>query len=531
MRNNDDERWFSGCDQDDPWGDSHPTWRSSKKTAPHHKESPFDGKETEQKPVGDTGSTRPAAKAFRPEKQRTDPHDPIAHGKAAANFKGSYRTAPVRPKTGIQRNPRPFNPVIFAVMMVLIFLIGGFIAGVSEIFEGTKIPDLPQNWEWEWGDDEDDDDDGYHFDVERNDEADEDYSIAPYQGDASGLTIPLKPKAGKTAMDFETLYEQCLPSTASITVYAGSSAAYGSGVVLTEDGFILTCAHVTDDMESCTVTVSNGETYAALMVGSDDQTDLAVLKIDAKGLKAAEFGDSNDLKIGETACAIGDSLGIQFQGTLTNGIVSGLNREISSNGYGMVLLQTTAAVNSGNSGGALFNKYGQVIGIVNMKMSNPGTRGPTIDNMGLAVPSATVKDVVESLAANGSIDRAVLGITCFGINTTSSTMSGLPEGLWVTSIQDGSLCEEGGLMMGDIITAVNGHDVVSVAEFKKATDGYVPGDTVTLTVWRDEELAQRVSELEDYEDLRDLEDDAETEYNFEYFGEIEVELVSSSDLE
>lgn len=523
MKRNEDDLWFSGCDQGDPWGDSHPSWRDQgKKDKNPRKESPFDGNQTEKEPSkADAHIFQGANNA---QSAQTEAPKQNFSGGTVPNFRG------YTPRQGSSITPRRRIPIFSIIIVVFVmFVVLGLFNAVESIYNDITAPDgwHTPDWEdddWTWGEDGD-------WDVETNEEADETYSIAPYEGDTSDLTVTLTSNKGKTALNYEELYEQCLPATVSITVYAGSSAAYGSGVVLTQDGFVLTCAHVTDDMESATVTVHDGTTYDALLVGSDEQTDLAILKIEADHLVPAQFGDSSELKIGETVCAIGDSLGVQFQSTLSNGIVSGLNREVSSNGYSMVLLQTTAAVNSGNSGGALFNEFGQVVGIVNMKMSNDTSYGPTVDNMGFAIPSTTVKDIVEGLATNGSIDRAVLGLSCYGIDTTTAVMSGLPEGLWVTLIQTGSRCGDGGLLEGDIITAVNGESVSSVADFKAATSNYEAGDTVTLTIWRDEALAERIAEADTDFDGAMEDDDEEIEYHFELYGDIEVELVSSSDLD
>lgn len=460
MKRINDNGWFSGFDEKDPWG----VGQARRRHRAH--------------------STQPSPPNF----QGFSPQD-IATSKRRRKW-----------------------PVVLIVVLVILFLVPSLLFYLNFSWLHSSSPEFPEPAP-DWGDN--------GWDVETNEEADESYAIPIYEGDSSNLTIQLQPSKGKQALTYTQLYEACLPSTVSITVYAGESAAYGSGVILTQDGYILTCAHVTDDMESATVTTSDGVIYDALMVGSDDQTDLAVLKIEAQGLQAAEFGDSQELKVGESVCAIGDSLGAQFRGSLSNGIVSGLNREVSSNGYAMVLIQTTAAVNSGNSGGPLFNEYGQVVGIVNMKMSSMGSA--SIDNMGLAIPSVTAKDIVETLAVQGSVSRAVLGISCYSIDTTMATMSGIPEGLWVRAVQDGSDCKDAGLMVGDIITAVDGQEINSVTAFQTATADLTVGDTVTLTVWRDEALALQMEE----DETGSFPQEEDASYSFAYFGELEVALVSS----
>lgn len=391
---------------------------------------------------------------------------------------------------------------------------------------------------------------GYDFDgdVEVNEGASEEYSLPPYEGDSSGLTIQLnQPGATESSVELSPaeFYKQQLPSTVSITVYAGQSAAYGSGMIISEDGYILTCAHVIDDTETCMVTLADDKQYEAKLVGSDEQTDLAVLKIEAKNLEPVTFCDSDLLEIGETVYVIGDPLGPEFRSSLSNGILSGLDRTVSSGGYAQVLMQVTAPVNSGNSGGPLFNRFGQVIGVVNMKMSSSSLTAASIDNMGLSIPSQTVKKIVESLAQNGSVTRPVLGISCYTLDEVHAHMSGMPEGLWIVSINENSDCARQGLLLGDLITEADGVPLTSVPQFQKIISDRKPGDTVVLTVWRDEKLAEEARKTQEEQEQEEAEgSEAETDpegsgsiseeeeisYNFEYLGEFTVKLISSDEL-
>lgn len=429
----------------------------------------------------------------------------------------------------------------------------GVVVGVSlgmaaGLLQQVSIPGFHWSYSYKFGDSSDDSDGEFGFDfrddVEVNDGASSEYSLPGYQGDSSGLTIPLnQPGATESPVEMQPtdLYQAQLDATVSITVYAGKSAAYGSGVIVTEDGYILTCAHVIEDTEECVVTLSNDREYKAELVGSDPQTDLAVLKIKEKGLHAATFCDSDEVQVGEAAYAIGDPLGPRFKSSFTNGIISGLERIVSSNGYSMNLMQTTAAVNSGNSGGALFNRFGQVIGIVNMKMSNTGYNSPAIDNMGFAIPSRTVKRIVEELAKEGTISRAVLGITCYSLDEVSSHVNDVPEGLWIVTINEKSDCSAKGLLVGDIITEVNGKPIRTVSDVQSVIQDLKPGDTVTLTVWRDEKLAEEArrqkeegdTSAEPEETLPDSSEGEETEtsYHFEPLGEVTVRLISSQDIQ
>ncbi len=403
---------------------------------------------------------------------------------------------------------------------LLLSVLVGVLAGVILCRAGQYM--AYRTWLTENGDAYGDDFDYDYGDVETNDETSDEYSLPLYTGDSSGLTVTLN-DPGEAELTAAELYEQELPATVSITVYAGSSAAYGSGMILTADGYVLTCAHVIEDSERATVTTSDGAAYEATLVGSDAQTDLAVLKIEAKGLTAVTFADSEQLTIGETVYAIGDPLGPQFRSSLTEGIISGLNRQVSSNGYSMTLIQTTAAVNSGNSGCALFNSRGQVVGVVNMKMSSSSATA-SIDNMGLAVPSATVKEIVETLATEGAVSRAVLGISCYAVSSVTAQVYGIPEGLWVATIDSASDCAAQGLQVDDIITQVNGENVSTVTDFQTVTSDLEVGNTVTLTVWREPETET---------DEADGSASAEGEdggYHYEYYGEITVALIDSNSL-
>ncbi|MCD8086912.1 MAG: trypsin-like peptidase domain-containing protein, partial [Clostridiales bacterium] len=366
---------------------------------------------------------------------------------------------------------------------------------------------------------------------EDSSEEEQSYELPAYTGDSSDLSITLASSEGKTALTYQELYAKCLPYMVSITVTAGTTGGTGSGIILTEDGYILTCNHVVADSATCTVLTYDDVAYAATLVGSDEQTDLAVLKIEATGLTPAEFGNSDELQVGDEALVIGDPLGSNFRGSLTNGIISGVNRSVTSNGYAMTLIQTTAAVNSGNSGGALFNIYGQVVGVVNLKMvtSSSSSSSATVEGMGMAVPSTTVENIVSQLANDGTVHRPALGISCRSISEATSAITGVPEGLMVQYIYDASDCAAQGIQLYDLITAANGIPVSTVQEFKEVIADLGIGDTVTLTIYRDLNLSAE----EDGEDAADSSVAAESEaaseyeYDYQYYGEITVTLIDS----
>lgn len=269
------------------------------------------------------------------------------------------------------------------------------------------------------------------------------------------------------------------------------ATATGTGVAITEDGYIVTNAHVIYDTEygagladSISVLLNDEKSYDAEVIGYDTDCDLAVLKIKATGLTAAEFGDSDELKLGESVIAIGNPLGFELMDTVTSGIVSGINREITINDKAMTLLQTDAAINSGNSGGPLINKYGQVIGINSSKMSASYSE-TSIEGIGFAIPSNEVAQIVDDIMEYGYVTgKPQLGISCQDVTETISKMYNLPVGVYVTAVSDGSAAEKAGLQSGDVITAVDGEEVKTSAELNAKKNLHKAGETLELTYMR-----------------------------------------------
>ena len=268
----------------------------------------------------------------------------------------------------------------------------------------------------------------------------------------------------------------------------------GTGVVITDSGYIVTNAHVIYDSEyggqladSVSVLLDD-KTYDAEVVGYEVDFDLAVLKIDAKGLTAAEFGDSDSLRLGETVTAIGNPLGFDLMNTVTGGMISGLNRNISINDTDMTLIQTDAAINSGNSGGPLINKYGQVIGINSSKMSSTYYGEASIEGIGFAIPSNVVSRIVDQLMKYGYVtDKPQLGISCQDVTETIANMYNLPVGVYVTAVTENGAAEAAGLQAGDIITGIDDKDITTSEELNAEKNKHTAGDKVELKYVRNGE--------------------------------------------
>ena len=315
-------------------------------------------------------------------------------------------------------------------------------------------------------------------------------SSTVYEGQRESSVIDVaKVDTGKL-MTAAEVYAANVNSTVGITTsvttnfwgFQTTSAASGSGFILTADGYVLTNYHVIESSNSISVTLYDGKSYDAALIGYDESSDIAVLKIDAEGLTPVVLGDSDNLNVGDSVVAIGNPLG-ELTFSLTSGAVSALNREITlSNSVTMNLIQTDCAINSGNSGGALFNLYGEVIGITNAKYSGSGT-GASIDNIGFAIPINHVRGIVESIIENGYVAKPYIGVTVGDVS--EETMGyGLPAGAAVKAVSEDSPAEKAGLQVNDIITAVNGKEISGRTGLSEAVSAASVGDTLTLTVYR-----------------------------------------------
>ena len=259
------------------------------------------------------------------------------------------------------------------------------------------------------------------------------------------------------------------------------SQGAGSGVIITENGYIATNNHVIDEATKITVILRNGEEYDAALVGTDEKTDLAVVKIEKTGLPVATIGNSDKLEVAEAVLAIGNPLG-ELGGSVSNGIISALSRKIMVENQEMTLLQTTAAVNPGNSGGGLFNMSGELIGIVNAKSS-----GEDIEGIGFAIPSNIAKPVIEDIIKFGYVKgRVLLGVTTIDILDKNTAMQYRVDrlGVYVYSVGKGSDAEKAGLKSGDLLLSLDGVEIENQDQFSSLIQNHSVGDTISITVYR-----------------------------------------------
>lgn len=301
---------------------------------------------------------------------------------------------------------------------------------------------------------------------------------------AFSMEIRKKPEnsdGGFVVKDVSDVVQKVRPSvvgviTESFQTYSTSST--GSGIILSEDGYIVTNNHVVEGGDSITVTLDDGETYAAELIGTDVKSDIAVLKIDAQNLPAAEFGDSSQVEVGEAAIAIGNPLGLN--GTVTAGIISAVDREIQVGSSNMVLLQTDASINPGNSGGALLNEYGQVIGVNSAKISSEDSEG-----LGFAIPSNTVGPIVEELIDKGYVSgRPLTGISGRNVSALTAAFYNIPQGILVDQVAPESDAAAKGLTAGDVIIGVDDIRVENISDACTLRDEHKAGDTMKLTFYR-----------------------------------------------
>lgn len=372
-------------------------------------------------------------------------------------------------------------------LLVILICLGVGIWYVGEYgwaLPGSKVPDSRPGPDERipWGD-------NYYWDTE--------------EPENTAITIPGYPTGGETRLSLSSagelpvltpqqIYDRVTPSVVAVL---GREEAYssmvsvGTGVIFSQDGYILTNCHIIAGCSSCTILVTDihgvDARYDAKVVGYDEDADLAVLKVEAEDLPAAEFGVSDDLRVGDPVYAIGNPLGVELRNTLTDGIVSAINRDVNVDGVTMTLLQTTAALNSGNSGGPLINQYGQVIGINTIKMMS---RYDTIEGLGFAIPSSLALRWVNELIEFGELQpQPVLGVT---VNRIPQTLPDGAIGLRLEAITEGLSGDRAGLRAGDFLVGFDGQDIVSYQQLLNIRRGLRVGDEVAVRVYREGEYLE-----------------------------------------
>ena len=348
-----------------------------------------------------------------------------------------------------------------------------------------------------------------------------------YTGDRTPTQVDTASVDTSKELTTAEIYAKYVNSCVGITVDIVSTnvfgqtvtgAAAGSGFVITEDGYILTNYHVIDGANSIKVTFDNGKEYTATYVGGEEKNDIAVIKVDATGLTPVVIGKSSDMLVGEQVTTIGNPLG-ELTFSESTGIISALDRSITmSDGRQMNMIQTDCAINSGNSGGPLFNSHGEVIGIVSAKYSSgSNSSSASVEGLGFAIPMDDVASMVSDLVKNGYVTgKPIMGISVADVDE-SVTSYGVPQGAIIRVVTPDLCGAKAGLQAGDIVTKIDNTDVTSASDLTSAIGNYKPGDKVTLTIFRSGETKTvEVTLEESTPEKTEKQNQAQQEYQQEY---------------
>lgn len=313
------------------------------------------------------------------------------------------------------------------------------------------------------------------------------------QSSRQPVSVQVKNVDGQTKMEPAEVYASVVNSAVSINCSATSTnifgqqtqtASSGSGFIITEDGYVVTNYHVVSGASSVEVTLYNGDTYDATVIGGDSDYDVAVLKINASGLQPVTLGESADVNVGDTVLAIGNPLG-ELTFSMSQGIVSSCDRAINVDGTPFNMIQVDCSINPGNSGGPLVNLYGEVVGIVSAKYSTYSST--TVEGLGFAIPISDVRSIITDIMENGAVtDKAYMAITAGTMNEQMAAQFNIDvtEGVFVYSVVEGGAGDKAGLRLGDVITKMGDKTLTSRQDLSAAMKGYRAGDTVALTVYR-----------------------------------------------
>lgn len=425
-----------------------------------------------------------------------------------AGYNGQPPYIPYAPYPNFQQKPpkKKVSAGIVVIISVLCVLLAVGFVGTMAFVVSSVNKDKPQN----------DSDNGFSFTIpdygsempsipESTDPVvqheESDYSDK-INKDYKGLVLESKPKdaSKNSAYNSEYAYNKVSSSVVGIVGYTDEvttvedCATQGSGIIISSDGYVVTNSHVIDNSKTSyilQVVTSDGKTYNAGVVGYDSRTDIAVLKMDgAENLKAAVFGDSNELELGEDIIAVGNPGGLDYQNSITKGVVSALDREMSSTSL-VKYIQTDAAINPGNSGGPIVNLYGQVVGIATSKIVSEQYEG-----MGFAIPSDTAKEIIDALMRNGYVEgRVKIGIMGTNITSEMSQMYDIPMGIMISEITEDGPCGGTELEKGDIITGIDGNTVESFSDVYEILETYKPGDKVVINYFKSSDGSNGEAEI------------------------------------
>lgn len=418
-------------------------------------------------------------------------------------YSGAYyppQPQPVYPYGGQPFPPKKKMSVGLKVFIWIASILAGLaILGCAAYFAYSVVNSVPQLPDYNYGGgnppfffqqpEDGQDDDTPRFDdgvtPPDDEEGDADLPKVDVVPNTEGITIEKKPEGQE--MTTQEVYNKVVKSTvtvaASLERNGQEGTSTGTGIIATSDGYIITNAHVVLNSKSTTVKITtyDGQEYDAVVVGTDRTSDVAILKTNDHNFTPAEFGDAEELAIGDSVVAIGNPGGAKFSGSMTGGYISGLHREVGKySENGMTYIQTDAAINPGNSGGPLVNLYGQVVGINSSKIISDGYEG-----MGFAIPVSSAKDIIDQLLAGGYVKgRVRLGIVGQEINEAAAAFSGVPQGFRIIEIGEESAFSGTDAQVGDIITAIDDETVTSLSDISNLLLRYAPGDTVTVTLYR-----------------------------------------------
>lgn len=466
------------------------------------KDAPVSSEEAGAPDTEETAAS-PAPEA-PPVQQPAQTQMPVNHGPATYYYapQQPYGYQQPMPYAPVQKKKMPVGLKVLIIVMCVLFGVAlcGFIGygaytAVTNIFSGFDIPvDVPE-MPGDFGmlpekDKEDKDNKEETEDTENHEIVIPDIEVTP---NTEGIFLHGTPDTPE--LDITEVYDKVMRSTVLILVTAEAGSGSGTGIMATEDGYIITNSHVVLNSRNVEVEVkmNDGSTHDAVVVGFDKTTDLAVLKIEGSGYTPAEFADSDSLRMGQWVIAIGNPGGEQFSGSITRGIVSGLDRSVGSfSSNGMTYIQTDAAINPGNSGGPLVNLHGQVVGINSAKIVSDQYEG-----MGFAIPTTGAKVIIDDLLSGGYVQgRVRFGIKGSEINAMQAYTSQVPYGFLISEIDPDSSFIGTDVEPYDIITKIDGVETPTLDALSNALLSYAPGDTVTVTLFRPSETGPGGEEFE-----------------------------------